>query len=66
MYYNGKTLPEICVDVIDTESGFSYQTLNDVKLSNEYIVWMEPNISLKDKNLSLRFYKDKTITKIKL
>jgi len=64
--YKEELLPELNVDVIDSDTNVIYQTLNDIKLSDKYIIWAEPNMSLKDKKLSLRFYKEKTILKIKI
>jgi len=62
--YKEGTLPELNVDIFDVYTNVVYQTLNDVKLSDKYIVWGQPSIDLKDKSLGLRFYKEKTILKI--
>ncbi len=65
MYYKGE-LPELNVDIVDSETNIIYQVINDVTICDKHIIWAKPNISLKDKKLSLRFYKEKTILKIKL
>jgi autotransporter strand-loop-strand O-heptosyltransferase len=55
--------PKMNVDIVDSETGKVYQTLSDVILCNEYMIWTEPKEKLKDKDTYLRFYTDETILK---
>lgn len=64
--YKEGTTPELNIDIADADTEVIYQTLNDVVISDKHIIWATPNVSLKDRSLSLRFYKEKTILKINL
>jgi len=64
--YGDDTIPVLNVDIMDADTGSIYHSLIDVKISDKHVIWTVPNTNLKDKNIGLRFYKDKTILKINL
>lgn len=65
LQYNG-VLPKLNVDFFDTDNGKVYQFLNDVELKPGTIVWAVPVENISGKNISVRFYREKTILKIEL
>lgn len=61
-YDDGTTSP-MNVDIIDKETNKTIQVLSDIKLSNKYTIWAEPDLNTIDKDISFRFYRQKTLLK---
>lgn len=61
-----RELPELNIDLIDSETNKVLQTILNAKLSNKYFIWAEPPTNIENKKIKLRFHKGKTFAIINL
>lgn len=61
-----EALPKLNIDVYDSDTNKIYQFLIDIEFKSDNTIWFIPSENIKEKNVTMRFYREKTFLKISL